>query len=81
MPDEIPAERRFALQRGSCEAPGDRAMRLDRARFRRTAQCNEDALANLSGCFAREGHGHDRLGSLDARQTCKVALDQKLGLA
>ena len=56
-------------------------MRLDRSRFARIAQGNEDALANLSGRFAREGHGHDRLGSLDARQQRKVALDQKLGLA
>jgi hypothetical protein len=69
-------QRRVPCQPFPCEAPGQRCLG-----FRRRsagaggAQRGHDALADLSGGLAGEGHGNDGLGPLDPRQQGEIALD------
>ena len=82
MGDQVPFQHRVALQCGSRQAPGQRRMRLRRLGVRRrSAQGGDNAFADLSGSLARERHGDNRLGSLDAREQGEVALNQELRFA
>ncbi len=82
MGDQVPFQHRVALQCGARQAPGQRRMRFGWRGIRPgRAQSGDDAFANLSRGLARERHGDDRLGPIDAREQGEVALYQELRLA
>ena len=82
MGDQIPFQRRVALQYATRQTPGQRRVRFRRRGVRfGAAQCGHDAFTDLSGRLASERHGDNGLRPLDAREQGEVALNQELGLA